>query len=60
MRFGSPIESNHRAIPTGYNPHTGEFKFTTARQPWPWRAALAWSALAGLAMFFVALFGAGL
>lgn len=59
MRFGSAIESNHRCRPTGYSVATERFEFTVASQPLPWRRALTWSSLAGLAFLIVALFGAG-
>jgi hypothetical protein len=58
-RFGSPIESNHRCRPTGYNVTSELFEFTTASHPFPWRRALAWSSLAGLAVLIASLFGIG-
>lgn len=59
MRFGSPIESNHRCRPLGWNVATERFEFTTASQPLPLADALAWSAIAGLAFLIVFLFGIG-
>lgn len=59
MRFGSAIESNHRCRPLGYNVAAGRFEFTTAGQPLPVGAALAWSAIVGLAFLIIMLFGIG-
>jgi hypothetical protein len=51
LRPPSPCESDHRVTPLGWNVERQRFEFTTARQPFPLGAAIAWSAIAGLATF---------
>lgn len=58
MTYFKPLPNNPRF--GGFDPRSQEFEYHVARPALPWRAGLAWSAIAGLACLLVLTFGAGL